>query len=709
MDHHSENRQARISALLICVLTSIVLLFYGLAIGAQTKGVRVTIKDRQGKPVGLYSESHALLIGVSKYTNGWPRLESVPGEIDRVEKALRRQGFDVKKVMDPDSDKLFDAFDNFIDDYGFDRNNRLLFFYSGHGHTRKQGNKGYLVPADAPDPRDDERGFYRKSLGMNQILTWSRRIEAKHALFLFDSCFSGTIFKSKALPKHPPYISHITARPVRQYISAGSAGEEVPAKSVFTPLVIRALEGKGDLDRDGYVTGTELGLYLQKEVTQYDAGQHSQYGKIRDPDLDEGDFVFLLASSGAVIDTSAPSSTATQGRLSVSSNVTGAQVIVDGKFVGGAPLMSLELSAGSHRVQVKKDGYDTYRTNVEITSGRLASLEAYLTEQGPKTARLYVDTTPSDARIRILNIGPKYYQGMELSPGDYHLEVSASGHGKQTRWVSLAAGEDKRISFSLSGGYATAPPMASGTPATTTPKSRITNSLGMEFVYIKPGTFMMGSPSNEPKRGKDERQHQVTLTQGYYLQTTEVTQGQWQQVMGGNPSKFKNCGSDCPVEQVSWDDAQKFIQKLNRLEGTDKYRLPTEAEWEYAARAGTQTPFSFGDCLSTNQANYDGNSPMPGCGKGKDRKKPVTVGSFPANAWGLYDMHGNVYEWCQDWFGDYPTGAVSNPKGPSSGENRVFRGGGWNDYARYCRSAYRDWLTPGFRNGLVGLRLVRTN
>ena len=226
--------------------------------------------------------------------------------------------------------------------------------------------------------------------------------------------------------------------------------------------------------------------------------------------------------------------------------------------------------------------------------------------------------------------------------------------------------------------------------------ARFTNSLGQAFVYIKPGTFWMGSPSDEPKRDSDETRHKVTLTKGFYLQTTEVTQGQWERVMGSNPSYFKNCGADCPVENVSWEDIQEFIRKLNREEGK-KYRLPTEAEWEYACRAGTETPFSFGKCLSTDQANYDGNYPMPGCGKGAYREKPAPVKSFAPNAWGLYDMHGNVWEWCEDWKGDYPSGAVTDPEGPSNGSVRVLRGGSWSNYAGNCRSANRRGGAPGRR------------
>jgi formylglycine-generating enzyme required for sulfatase activity len=133
-----------------------------------------------------------------------------------------------------------------------------------------------------------------------------------------------------------------------------------------------------------------------------------------------------------------------------------------------------------------------------------------------------------------------------------------------------------------------------------TVNSEITNTLGMKFVLIEPGEFMMGSPPDEPERDDDEKQHKVILTQRFYMQTTQVTQGQWETLMGNNPSYFKKCGDNCPVERISWDDAQEFIKHLNQIEGIQKYRLPTEAEWEYAARAGTSTPFAFGKCLSTN-------------------------------------------------------------------------------------------------------------
>ncbi len=603
-------------------MTVAVLLFLSVP-AASLGGMKIVIRNPAGQEVGGYGESHALLVGVSKYTNGWPSLESVPGELESAARQLEAQKFSVRRVLNPDSEQLKDAYEKFISDYGFYPENRLLFFFSGHGHSRMNGTKGYIVPADAPDPKKDEVGFLGKAIGMDQIITWARKIEAKHALFLFDSCFSGTVFRTKdGLPRTPPHITDYTARPVRQFITAGSAEEKVPARSIFTPAFVRALEGEGDLNDDGYVTGTELGMHLHDQVTYYtNRAQTPQYGKIRDIQLDRGDFVFLVKEK----------------------------------------------------------------------------------DEGAETARLYVNTDPEGARVWILNIGPVFEQGMVLSPGRYEIETSAGGCETLTQWVSLSAGRDEYVDVALE---------CRG-------KDRFVNSLGMEFVRIPAGSFMMGSPEDEPGRAEDETsdetQHRVILTRDFYMGTTEVTQAQWKAVMGENPSKYDACGDDCPVESVSWNDIQEFIETLNQRE-TERYRLPTEAEWEYAARAGTKTPFAFGRCLSTDQANYGAHSPLKGCPKGAYRGEMTPVASYSPNEWGLYDMHGNVGELCQDWYGYYPEGSVTDPEGfevdlyPESGlyPARVYRGGSWNSPGRLCRSAQRLMLNPIVRHQLIGFRLARS-
>jgi len=230
----------------------------------------------------------------------------------------------------------------------------------------------------------------------------------------------------------------------------------------------------------------------------------------------------------------------------------------------------------------------------------------------------------------------------------------------------------------------------------------VANSLAMKFAWIPPGRFRMGSPPGEAERSDNETQHWVTLTRGFYLGVHLVTQGPWRWVMDSNPSNFK--GNNRPVDTVSWDDCQEFCRRLSELDGR-RYRLPTEAEWEYACRAGTTTPFSFGDTISTDQANYDGNYTYRRGKKGKFLEITTSVGSFPANAWGLHDMHGNLWEWCQDWFGPYPTEEAIDPIGPESGSARVLRGGSWRDHAWVCRAAYRHKDGPGKRYHRLGCRV----
>lgn len=228
--------------------------------------------------------------------------------------------------------------------------------------------------------------------------------------------------------------------------------------------------------------------------------------------------------------------------------------------------------------------------------------------------------------------------------------------------------------------------------------------------WIEPGTFLMGSPLDEADRLDWEDLHSVTLTQGFWLADSAVTQALWQTVMGKNPSRF-NENSDNPVEKISWDDAQAFISELNLLSKEASFRLPTEAEWEYACRAGTTTPFSFGTNITTEQVNYDGDFPYTDGKKGQDRQQTVPVKSLPANPWGLYEMHGNVWEWCQDGWqehlgNDHMINPLNDQSQEDEGVRRVVRGGSWNDGGRHVRSAIRGWDEPVGRVSPLGFRLA---
>jgi formylglycine-generating enzyme required for sulfatase activity len=328
--------------------------------------------------------------------------------------------------------------------------------------------------------------------------------------------------------------------------------------------------------------------------------------------------------------------------------------------------------------------------------------------------------------VRILNIKPRFQQGIELDPGEYLIEVSAGGYITHKERVTIHAGETKTLSVALE-----------------KIQRLLTNSLYMTFVLIEPGTFTMGTPRDKAYRSEDEVPRKIALTKGFYMQSTEVTVGQYQtfiqatgyrtqaetsggcfaQTPGGKWVKQKGIKWDRtgventadhflsdhhPVSCVSWNDALAFVEWLSKKEGR-AYDLPTEAQWEYACRAGSDAPFAFGECLSTRQANYGGMGNLfASCTAEFEKKRadPIAAGQLEANVWGLHDMHGNVAEWCRDWYGSYPSGFTKDPDGPAQGVERVIRGGSFSDDANRCRSAKRSQFGPEMASRVIGFRVV---
>jgi formylglycine-generating enzyme required for sulfatase activity len=240
-------------------------------------------------------------------------------------------------------------------------------------------------------------------------------------------------------------------------------------------------------------------------------------------------------------------------------------------------------------------------------------------------------------------------------------------------------------------------------PVTLTPLTWQDDRTGMEFVRLGPGTFRMGTPATEDGRELQEILHDVTLTP-FYMSRYEVTQGEWLNVMGQNPSRFQDCGEKCPVENVNWFEVQRFIHTLN-AQGRPGFRLPTEAEWEYACRAGGAEAFGHNAALGPEDANINGQFPY-NAPAGGFRGRPLPVGSFTANAWGLFDMSGNVWEWTEDWSCSYTTHDRTDPVGKCGSDTHIIRGGSWLFDGNSARCGLRYTHRPQDRGPSLGVRLV---
>ena len=364
-----------------------------------------------------------------------------------------------------------------------------------------------------------------------------------------------------------------------------------------------------------------------------------------------------------------------------------------------SPFTLKEVKLGEYPVTVKAAGYEIWTGLVEVKEDQFA--DPGVVKLVRKTGSVRVTSLPSGAEVwsggRKLGTTPlslsKVAEGAEVS---YELRLKGyqnerlSGTVRYKDELSLRAVLEEQLGPKEGSGWT------------------VDIGGGLTMKWIAAGSFEMGSNDGD----SDEKPvHRVTLSKGYWLGEHEVTQGQWQAVMGSNPSHFK--GSNLPVEQVSWEEAMAFCKKLTRDEKAKgrlpagmSYTLPTEAQWEYACRAGTTDAFHYGNRLDSSMANFDGNYPYGGASKGVYRQKTTSVGSFKPNAWGLYDMHGNVWESCSDWYGSYSSGSVVDPAGARSGTNRVIRGGSWGSSARDCRSANRYRSTPGYRFNSLGFRLA---
>ena len=385
--------------------------------------------------------------------------------------------------------------------------------------------------------------------------------------------------------------------------------------------------------------------------------------------------------------------------LSVSCPTPAVFLYVDKKSVGSLPWNG-SLKEGMHLLEVRKDGYRSQQKTIQLAQQQKldVAFDALSAIQG----NLSVNFKPfgSDVYVDGVKVGqsPRVFNGVLV--GNHNVEIRKSGYATSRQTVTISEGQTASISGSLTSTASTfgtnVLSSSSSSPSGNTITIPVKNGISIEMVKVEAGSFNMGAtPEMQAPYEVEKPVHRVTLTNNYYIGKYEVTQALWQAVMGSNPSYFK--GDDLPVEQVSWNDCQDFISKLNAMTGK-RFRLPSEAEWEYAARGGKKSrgyQYSGSNTLG-DVAWYEGNS----------GSKTHAVGTKQPNELGIYDMTGNVYEWCQDWYGSYSSSPQTNPIGAVSGSSRVDRGGSWFFTAKHCRSSYRFNLTPGYRLNFLGLRLV---
>ena len=385
--------------------------------------------------------------------------------------------------------------------------------------------------------------------------------------------------------------------------------------------------------------------------------------------------------------------------LNVSCPTPAVSLYVDKKSVGSLPWNG-NLKEGMHLLEVRKDGYRSQQKTIQLAQQQKldVAFDALSAIQG----NLSVNFKPfgSDVYVDGVKVGqsPRVFNGVLV--GNHNVEISKSGYATSRQTVTISEGQTASISGSL-----TSTTSASSTNALSSNGSSqsgntltipVKNGINIEMVKVEAGSFNMGATPEMQDPDTDEKPvHRVTLTNNYYIGKYEVTQALWKIVMGSNPSNSK--GDNLPVEKVSWDDCQDFISKLNAMTGK-RFRLPTEAEWEFAARGGNKSRgYQYSGSYNIDDvAGYSDNS----------GSKTHAVGTKQPNELGLYDMTGNVWEWCQDWYDSYSSSPQTNPIGAVSGSYRVFRGGGINSSARFCHSSIRGDYAPDFRDFNLGLRLV---
>ncbi len=699
----------------------------------------VTLVDASPSEQETIGNNWLFVIGINEY-NQWPRLNTAVSDAKNLSNVLlENYFFKEKRLIELYNDdatkslikrKLKYLAKNVLPE------DSLIIFFSGHGYKNPTTKRGSWIPVDG-DTVNPVNWLSNDELAK---LVSPEAIKAKHILIIADTVFSskemtdnpeGTVNPSRAQIKSAYELNS------RQILSSDHSRpltkRGFETTSVLTGSLIKALK----INTHQFLTPSSFFNYLKNEVSkntakgirlcQLNAFSNNSPGEfvfILNKKIDRNKLSpFLLARKNEVETLKKEAMEKAQAeQKKQSENIEYSKkrelfkkeleliAKAENKITPGLPPASvIDTGVKEPVIETPEPVIDVPETVIETPEPVIESpetvevvesilppkkeepeetAESFIKKEVPadtsKTtaligpSRLYIEPDAKYESITFLNSTLTYIKGMEILPGNYSVMVKSPVAMDTSKNFIVLEGEIKTVSVHLK------------TLSSISLKS-LGNRLGMAFKYVNPGTFTMGSPSGD----RDENPHQVTLTKGYYLQTTEVTQAQWKSIMGKNPSRFNDCGTNCPVENISWKEVQEFIKKLSYFDNNKKYRLPTEAEWEYACKAGSETDFA--NSLSINELGwFDRNAD----------KAPHPVAEKMTNAWGFYDMHGNVWEWCASSYNPYPSKAVVDPGDNMKGYYRVHRGGSWDESVYVCRSANRLYNEPDFKRHDIGFRLV---
>jgi formylglycine-generating enzyme required for sulfatase activity len=632
----------------------------------------------------------ALLIGVSEYGAGIPPLLSALNDVEAMERVLQNPNLgnfaQVERLLNPDSVAMRIAIQKLFKNAG--KEDLLLFFFSGHGITN---DDDHLYLATRNTAKDN---FEATAVDANFIQTQSKSCYSKRQVLILDACYSGAFANGWHTKSIGVDIKKQLGAEGRVVLTSSGAtqtsfAQEGATLSLYTQYLVEGIEtGAADTDNDGNIHVQELHTYAKAKV------QAVKPNMTPDIILDKEGYNILLAY--------APKNPEAEYRKLVEQYAPNGE-LNELAFLVLKPKRKILGITDTKAEEIETEFLEPFRR-------RLANLQSYKQAFAKAVEQKY----PLDEHI--LNILKDYQQDvLGLRDEDVvsiELEITS---------VKEAEAEKNKSGYQLKTfQFETAQINKNGTGIKRITKSAeyFTQDLGngvfLEMVHIPGGTFLMGSPeSDESPISSESPQHQVTVP-SFFMGKYPVTQKQWRLVaalpkvkidLESDPSRFK--GDNLPVERVSWNHTQEFCARLS-LKTNQTYRLPSEAEWEYACRGGTTTPFYFGEIISTELANYDGNYTYGGGAKGEYRGKTTEVGKFPANPCGLYDMCGNVWEWCEDeWHKNY----INAPADGSAwldknSESRLLRGGSWFNYPEYCRSAFRSTYDLDDNSNNIGFRVV---